>query len=231
MMNMLKNRLLHCYLAKLRKMTEKPLVEGIFPFYSTSDFHQMLRIERKRADRSKNPFLLMLLDLSAIDTKEDNGYTLQEINKILVSCSREIDIRGWYESDIIAGTIFTEMASVDENSIQKIFHRVHNNISDTFHAEWEGEIRISFRPIVPRPVLHLLPQPIPVKKYARKGMEEPSVFQASIIVNNHTAHLIRKLNAFSEKVLQDIEKNMISETDGQTLIVSANIVVNMYTKK
>ena len=122
------------------------------------------------------------------------------------------------------------MASVDENSIKTIFHRVHKNISDTFHAEWEGEIRISFRPIVPRPELHLLPQPIPVKKYERKGMEEPSVFQASIIVNNHAAHLIKKLNAFSEKVRQDIEKNMISETDGQTLIVSANIVVSMYTK-
>jgi len=227
---MLKNRLLHCFLAKLKETSENPLIEGNVTFYSTSEFHHMLRIERKRADRSKKPFLLMLLDLSAINTKEYDNYTLQEIKKILVSCSRDIDIRGWYVRDIIAGTIFTEMASVDENSIQTIFHKVHKKISDTFHAEWEGEVRISFRPIVPNPVLCLLPPLIPVKKYERKEMEEPVVFQASININKHAEHLIKKLNAFTEKVRQDIEKNMISETDGQKLIVSTNIMVSMFTK-
>jgi hypothetical protein len=190
----------------------------------------MLRIEQKRAHRSMKPFLLMLLDLSAIDIKEYDHYTLQEIKKTLVSCSRETDIRGWYVRDCIAGTIFTEMASVDENSIQIISHKVHKKISDTFHDELEGKIRISFRPIVPNPVLRLSPQPIPVKKYERKGLEVPRVFQASINVNSHANHLIRSLDAFTERVLEDIEKNMISETDGQNLIVSANIMVSMFTE-
>lgn len=39
----------------------------------------------------------------------------------------------------------------------------------------------------------------------------------------------RKLNAFTEKVREDIEKKMISEEDGQELIVKATIVVGMLT--
>lgn len=229
-MNMTENRLLHCFLEKLRKSTGKPLIEGTSTFYSTSDFHQILRIERKRADRSRKPCLLMLLDLSAIDTKRYDVDTLREIQNILVSCSREIDVRGWYERDLIAGTIFTEIGSIDETSIQTIYHRVQKKISDTFHDELLGEIRISFRPIVPSSAVHVLPQTVLVEKYERKEMEEPILFQASINVNRHADHVIRKLNAFTERVLQDIEKNMISETDGQRLIVGANIVVNMLTK-
>jgi len=42
--------------------------------------------------------------------------------------------------------------------------------------------------------------------------------------------VIRKLNAFTEKVREDIEKKMISEADGQELIIKTTIVVNMLTR-
>ena len=41
--------------------------------------------------------------------------------------------------------------------------------------------------------------------------------------------VIRKLNAFNEKVREDIEKKLISEVEGQELIVRATIVVSMLT--
>jgi hypothetical protein len=41
--------------------------------------------------------------------------------------------------------------------------------------------------------------------------------------------VIRKLNAFTEKVREDIERKMISEADGQKLIAKATIVVSMLT--
>ena len=43
--------------------------------------------------------------------------------------------------------------------------------------------------------------------------------------------LIRKLDAFTEKVRDDIEKKRISETDGQRLILKATMVVNMLAKR
>ena len=42
--------------------------------------------------------------------------------------------------------------------------------------------------------------------------------------------VIRKLNAFNEKVREDIEKKLISETDGQKLILKATMLVSMLTK-
>jgi len=41
--------------------------------------------------------------------------------------------------------------------------------------------------------------------------------------------IIRKLNAFTDKVREDIEKKLISEADGKNLIVSATIMVSMLT--
>jgi hypothetical protein len=41
--------------------------------------------------------------------------------------------------------------------------------------------------------------------------------------------LNRKLNAFTEKVRQDMERKLISEADGQKLILKATMVVSMLT--
>ena len=41
--------------------------------------------------------------------------------------------------------------------------------------------------------------------------------------------IIRKLDVFTEKVREDIENRMISEADGQELIVKATILVSMLT--
>jgi hypothetical protein len=43
--------------------------------------------------------------------------------------------------------------------------------------------------------------------------------------------IIKKLNAFTEKVREDIEKKRISEADGQKLILKATMVVSMLTTK
>jgi hypothetical protein len=41
--------------------------------------------------------------------------------------------------------------------------------------------------------------------------------------------LMTKLNAFTEKVREDIEKKRISEADGQKLILKATMMVRMLT--
>jgi len=41
--------------------------------------------------------------------------------------------------------------------------------------------------------------------------------------------IIRKLNAFNQKVSEDIEKKLISEVEGQDLILRATIIVSMLT--
>ncbi len=113
-------------------------------FYNAHHFHHMLQIERKRTERSKKPFLLMLIDLSRLHGRHLNSHMYEKIKPALVSCSRETDIRGWYEQNKIMGAIFTEMASVGESSIEKIFRKLHRVVSETLDAEWVKKIKISF---------------------------------------------------------------------------------------
>ncbi len=112
-------------------------------FYSAPHFQHMLRIEQRRTERSKKPFLVMLLDISGLSTGH-NGYMHDRIKPILISCSRETDIRGWYELNKVMGVIFTEVASVDENSIERIVQKLRKGISKTLDTEEVKRIKVSF---------------------------------------------------------------------------------------
>ena len=140
----LKGRKYKSFSLKPSKVAMELATEGDHTFYSAHHFCHMLRIERKRAERSKKPFLLMLLDLSGLHTRHRNGHILEKIKSALVSCSRETDIRGWHEHNMTVGAIFTEMASVDESSVERIFRKLHSAFGETLDPEWIKDIKISF---------------------------------------------------------------------------------------
>jgi lipopolysaccharide/colanic/teichoic acid biosynthesis glycosyltransferase len=79
---------------------ETALTEGVF--------HSLLTHERRRAERSRKPFVLMLLDANL-----ENG-TAAEILKsavdVVLASKRETDLVGWYKEDVILGVIFTEVS-------------------------------------------------------------------------------------------------------------------------
>jgi lipopolysaccharide/colanic/teichoic acid biosynthesis glycosyltransferase len=118
--------------------------EGDHTFYGKSHFNHMLRIERKRTERSKNPFLLMLLDISGVLEKYHKKDVLEKIKSALGSCLRETDIRGWYEHNRVIGVIFTEMVSIDAPSIDGVFRKIHDRFCENLHPEWVKKISVSF---------------------------------------------------------------------------------------
>src|SRR5579864_8492053 len=70
-------------------------------------FHSMLTLERRRAERSRKPFVLMLIDANL-----ENGTAeviLRQAVDIVVSSKRETDLVGWYKQGAILGVIFTEV--------------------------------------------------------------------------------------------------------------------------
>lgn len=139
----LRDRKLFTFRMKLLKTSTELFVQDDDAFYSSSHFRHMLRMERKRTGRSGKPFLLMLIDLSGLQTRQYSGYLLQRIKEALVSSSRETDTRGWYEHNKIMGAIFTEMGSVDNASIEKIFRKLYSNISNTLGTDLLKKIEIS----------------------------------------------------------------------------------------
>jgi lipopolysaccharide/colanic/teichoic acid biosynthesis glycosyltransferase len=77
-----------------------------------SVFHSLLTHERRRAERSRKPFVLMLLDANLEDGTA--AEILKNAVDVVLASKRETDLVGWYKEDVILGVIFTEV-SVEGN--------------------------------------------------------------------------------------------------------------------
>jgi lipopolysaccharide/colanic/teichoic acid biosynthesis glycosyltransferase len=107
-------------------------------------FRRMIALERKRSERSRKPFMLLLVDMGKYLSTEKNGKTLERILATLALSSRETDITGWYANDNVLGVLFTEIAS-DSNSIPAtIITRVTETLRKNLTAEQFGELSLSF---------------------------------------------------------------------------------------
>src|SRR5271154_1201717 len=80
-------------------------------------FKRMIAVERKRTERSREPFLLMLLHAGNHQRSEKNGKALDNILSVLPASIRETDLIGWYKDRITVGVMFTGLACNDKNSI------------------------------------------------------------------------------------------------------------------
>ena len=118
--------------------------EEDYIFYSKSHFQHMLRVERKRTERSKRPFLLLLLDISDLISLDNHREILSRIKTVLAVSLREVDIRGWYDHPKTIGVIFTEMGHIDVNTIERIIYKIYGRLCQGLDPGWVGKIRISF---------------------------------------------------------------------------------------
>lgn len=82
---------------------------------NAESFRRMIALERKRSERSRKPFMLLLLDMGEQLSSEKNGETLGKILSALSLSSRETDFTGWYANDCVIGVLFTEIAIGDSS--------------------------------------------------------------------------------------------------------------------
>ena len=81
----------------------------------------MIAIERKRTERSKAPFLLMLLEAVNDESANKNRTTLHKVIAALLSSSRDTDLIGWYQEGVIVGAMFTGLVVNDKRAILDTF--------------------------------------------------------------------------------------------------------------
>jgi lipopolysaccharide/colanic/teichoic acid biosynthesis glycosyltransferase len=91
-------------------------------------FRRMIAVERKRTERSRQPFLLLLLDAGNCLPPDANGRVLGQILSALSLATRETDVTGWYKAHSIVGVMFTEI-SIDERG--SILSTVMSRVSET----------------------------------------------------------------------------------------------------
>src|SRR5215469_11386301 len=108
-------------------------------------FKRMLAVERNRTERSREPFLLMLLEAGKHQTSERAGRALDNILSVLPLSIRETDVIGWYKDRTIAGVIFTGIESSDKNSILSvILSKVSTALRDRLTPDQFNQVSISF---------------------------------------------------------------------------------------
>jgi lipopolysaccharide/colanic/teichoic acid biosynthesis glycosyltransferase len=83
-------------------------------------FHSMLTLERRRAERSRKPFVLMLLDANLEDGVAEQ--ILAQAAEVVAGTKRETDLVGWYRKGAILGIIFTEVNLEGEHPITETLH-------------------------------------------------------------------------------------------------------------
>jgi hypothetical protein len=108
-------------------------------------FHRMISLERKRTERSRKPFLLMLLDMGNGLRSDKNGKALDKIFSALSLSTRETDVTGWYKKNSIVGVMFTEIGTDDRTSIlSTIMTRVSETLRNSSSTQQFDQINISF---------------------------------------------------------------------------------------
>jgi lipopolysaccharide/colanic/teichoic acid biosynthesis glycosyltransferase len=72
-------------------------------------FHHAICLERKRAERSRRSFLLVLLDLHTALATDATGKLLNTVLASLRKTTRETDVAGWHKSDTVLGIMFMDV--------------------------------------------------------------------------------------------------------------------------
>jgi hypothetical protein len=109
------------------------------------DFLRVIWHERKRAERSNKPSVLMLIEMESEFPFEKNGEALKRILSALAATTRETDVTGWYKDDCVVGVMFTEITFEERSSIvTTVMNRVSEALRSRLSARQFNQASISF---------------------------------------------------------------------------------------
>ena len=119
-------------------------------------FHRMISLERKRTERSKRLFLLMLLNIEGMLIADKNRRILGKIVSAFSSSIRETDAIGWHKSGAVVGIMFTEIPpdarkSIVSTMVTRVSGVLYSNLTfdqfnqisishHVFPEEWDHDV-------------------------------------------------------------------------------------------
>jgi lipopolysaccharide/colanic/teichoic acid biosynthesis glycosyltransferase len=129
--------------------TADPLLEwlsgGAREVLNEETFKRMISVERKRTERSREPFLLMLLEAGNHPGSEKDGKILDNMLSVLLLSIRETDVIGWYKDRATVGVMFTGLSSQDKSSILSvILSKVSTTLRAQLSSDHLSQVKISF---------------------------------------------------------------------------------------
>ncbi len=145
-------------------------------------FQNLLRLERKRVERSGRRFVLMLLEAGSLLRDPAKRQAFNKFLSVLLPATRETDLRGWYEEGTIFGIIFTEVCDSGCGPVlQALLRKIGDALSSALSVEQINDIRLSF---------HVYPESPDVEG---SGGSPNFVFYRDLVADLNTANAYRLL--------------------------------------
>jgi lipopolysaccharide/colanic/teichoic acid biosynthesis glycosyltransferase len=108
-------------------------------------FRRMISLERKRSERSRKPFLLMLVDMGKQLPSEKNASAVRRVLSALSLATRETDVTGWYTDHSVIGIMFTEIGFEDRGAtLSTLMSRVNEILHSNLTFEQFNQVTITF---------------------------------------------------------------------------------------
>lgn len=129
-------------------------VDPMLGYYTEETFRFFLDIERKRAEVSGRPFLLLLVDLK--NEGEPGNSVGQEparlMSSALADCVRETDFVGWYRAGRVLGAVLTQHADAEiANMTETVTDRIGSALRATLPLSLADRIQLRAYQLPPAP--------------------------------------------------------------------------------
>lgn len=119
--------------------------DGSLMLMSAELFRKVLSLERKRSERSRQRFVLMLVHAGELLRAERGETVLGGIIRALSTSTRETDLHGWYHNGLVVGVICTEIGAADITSVLSALHsKVCAALRSNLDLQQMNVIQISF---------------------------------------------------------------------------------------
>jgi hypothetical protein len=148
---------------------------------SEDEFHRMISIEQRRAERSGKSFLLMLVKVKDHAIVRNNPLIVNEkVLSALSPITRETDVIGWYSEGTIVGLLFTEITLGELSSFTAvIMNRVSKELKAQLSAQQFGHVTLSFH-LLPEALDHQLP-PVATAPMVHPHVVSPTSVTESVL--------------------------------------------------
>jgi len=128
---------------RLGRKSFTPLEHGLYP---EADFREKLVQERRRAERSNKPLIVMILDAEKLANLDSSAEITDSLGEGVNTCVRGTDICGLLKEGTLIGVILTEV-DPDKVDIAKriVAKKTRESLASVLSGEMVSRIRISFR--------------------------------------------------------------------------------------
>ena len=111
-------------------------------------FLNVLRLERRRSERSLRSFVLMVIGLNGFPRKSERQEIIKDITRVLSATTRDVDMKGWYKHNESIGIIFNEISSTTQNlqtNQQYTLNKVWGNLTEYLGLARFDKLELSYQ--------------------------------------------------------------------------------------